>query len=277
MGGPVVLVVSPTGVDSDWVVAARDFCAVHRVHSADELNGRIKLHCPHALCFEFDKYDPTGLALLLRTKQTHPSLPILMITSEHSEELAVWALRARVWDYIVKPVLVKELYCSIMTIHHLVTAGNVPRAPQITSSGNRLLTRSFSPEGRSRAEVAVGIARAYIARHLSEKISGSELADRCAMSYFHFSRTFRRVTGVTLRDYILRERVNKAAQLLQSKPGLSVTTAGHTVGFHDLSYFARMFRRYKGVSPSVYRQTAQASATSGAEDLGNVVYADRPM
>jgi AraC-like DNA-binding protein len=93
------------------------------------------------------------------------------------------------------------------------------------------------------------------------------------MSYFHFSRTFRRVVGVTLREYILRERINKAAKLLQSSSRMSVTTACIEAGFHDPSYFARMFRRYKGVSPSTYRQAALVSA---APAPARVLHADRP-
>lgn len=259
MGRPVVLLIGTADGDSDWVDEMQAFCTVHRARSSGDLNGRIKLLCPHAVCFEFNQHDPEGLALLLRTRQTHPSLPILMITEEHSEELAVWALRTRVWDYFVKPVLVKELYCSIMKIHGLKDA-NAPLEPRMRRPNDKLLARSSAADGRSRAEATVEKVRAYIARHLSEKISETELADHCAMSYFHFSRTFRRVTGVTLREYILRERIDKAAQLLSASPGISITAACYETGFHDLSYFARMFRRYKGVTPSEYRQAALASA-----------------
>jgi AraC-like DNA-binding protein len=54
---------------------------------------------------------------------------------------------------------------------------------------------------------------------------------------------------------------------------MSVTTACIEAGFHDPSYFARMFRRYKGVSPSTYRQAALVSA---APAPARVLHADRP-
>jgi AraC-like DNA-binding protein len=244
------------------------------VRSPDELDGKIKLLCPHMMCFEFGGYDPSGLSLLLLAKQTHPSLPILMITEEHSEELAVWALRARVWDYLVKPVVIPELYASIMALHGLVTQPSARHARRMVSPGSLRSARSVPPNGQKRAEAVVAKVRAYITRHLSEKLSETELADRCAMSYFHFSRTFRRVVGVTLREYILRERINKAAKLLQSAPGIPVTKVCFEAGFHDLSYFARMFRRYKGVSPSAYRQAVLAGAAPALSP--RALHADRP-
>jgi AraC-like DNA-binding protein len=267
MGNPVVLLFSTAGGDAGWVAEAQSFCAIHRVRSADEINGRIRLLCPHVMCFEFGRHDPAALALLLHTKQSHPSLPVLMITEERSEALAVWALRARVWNYLVKPVDMRELYCSILTLHESVTAANGPGARRMLRPDNRRHARVEAPEERNRAEAIVDKVRAYITQHLSEKISETELADRCAMSYFHFSRTFRRVAGVTMREYILRERINRAARLLLNAPDLSVKAVGFETGFRDLTHFARMFRRYHGVSPSEYRR-------AGA---GNVLHAPLPV
>jgi AraC-like DNA-binding protein len=277
MGNPVVLLISAdsnsSGTDAGWIAQTQAFCTIHRVRSTDELHGRIKLLCPHVLCFEFSGYDPAGLSVLLHTKQTYPSLPILMITEEHSEELAVWALRARVWDYLVKPVAIHELHAAIMALHGLATQTGARGRRRMVSPGSLKSARSASANNHTRVEAVVEKIRAYIARHLSEKISEAELADRCAMSYFHFSRTFRRVVGVTLREYILRERINKAAKLLQSSSRMSVMTACIEAGFHDPSYFARMFRRYKGVSPSTYRQAAQAGINPAP---ARVLHVDRP-
>lgn len=267
MGNPVVLLFSTAGGDAGWVAEAQTFCAIHRVRSADEINGRIRLLCPHVMCFELGKHDPAALALLLRTKQSHPSLPILLITEERSEALAVWALRARVWNYLVKPVDMRELYCSILTLHESVTATNRSGARRMLRPDDRRHARVDAPEERNRAEAIVDKVRAYITQHLSEKISETKLADHCAMSYFHFSRTFRRVTGVTLREYILRERVSRAARLLLNAPDLSVKAVGFEAGFRDLSHFARMFRRYQGVAPSEYRRAAAGNAVHAALPL----------
>lgn len=256
VGRPIILLVNASDGEPDWVAEAQTFCTVHSVIPTDQdIGARIKLFSPHILCFEFGAYDPTGLALLARIKQAYLSLPILMITEEHSEAMAIWALRTRVWDYFVKPVAIEELHWAITTLHAAVTETRQATPRRMVRPRGR--ERAHAPaDDRTRAEAAVEKVRAYIARHLSKKISEAELAERCAMSYFHLSRTFRRIAGMTLREYILRERIHKAAELLAA-PGASVTTVCFDVGFNDLSHFARMFRRYMGTSPSEYRLAAE--------------------
>lgn len=61
------------------------------------------------LVFEYDQPGAAGRALLRDIRLEHRSLPIVLFTLDHSEELAVWALRNRVWDYFVKPIPDGEL------------------------------------------------------------------------------------------------------------------------------------------------------------------------
>ena len=56
------------------------------------------------ICVHFDRPDTPGLRLLLEIKRTTPTIPISMFTVQHSEELAVWAMRSAVWEYMVLPL-----------------------------------------------------------------------------------------------------------------------------------------------------------------------------
>ncbi len=51
-----------------------------------------------------------GLALASRVKQTHPDLPVVLMTGFPSVETAVSALRSRVEDYVIKPFNINQLY-----------------------------------------------------------------------------------------------------------------------------------------------------------------------
>ena len=75
---------------------------------------------PQLLVFEFDFPDQTRLRAMQQTKQRHPGLPILMLTVQHSEGLAVWSFRARVWNYLVKPVQLREFQENLTALTRIV-------------------------------------------------------------------------------------------------------------------------------------------------------------
>jgi AraC-like DNA-binding protein len=78
------------------------------------------------------------------------------------------------------------------------------------------------------------------------------LAKQASLSPYHFLRVFRKLTGVSPHQFLLRMRLNAAAHLLRrgSEP---VTDIAYGVGFEDLSNFVRTFRAEFGAPPSRYR------------------------
>ena len=52
------------------------------------------------LCFEYDYPDAAGLRKLQEVKRYFPHLPVIMLTLQHSEALAIWAFRTQVRDYL---------------------------------------------------------------------------------------------------------------------------------------------------------------------------------
>ncbi len=95
------------------------------------------------------------------------------------------------------------------------------------------------------------LAIAFVASHYPDKFPASAVARHCGLSRFQFSRAFHATFHITYREYLLRYRVRAACQAL-TRHYDSVTAIAYAVGFHDGSYFARMFRRYIGMLPSQY-------------------------
>jgi AraC-like DNA-binding protein len=77
------------------------------------------------------------------------------------------------------------------------------------------------------------------------------LARYCGLSAAYFSRTFKRATGLSFRAFLPQARVKRAMQLLAHE-SLTVTQVCFQAGYSNLSHFTVMFRRYVGLSPSVY-------------------------
>ncbi len=59
--------------------------------------------------------------------------------------------------------------------------------------------------------------------------------------------------GITLSNYIVRRRLEKARELLVNRPGVPVTAIAYELGFNDCAYFARRFHAAFGVSPTAFR------------------------
>ena len=98
---------------------------------------------------------------------------------------------------------------------------------------------------------AVHRSIAFVTDRYHEKFAASAVAEHCGLSRFQFSRNFHSTFGITFREYLLRFRIREACRRLAAGEQ-SVTGIAYAVGFHDGSYFARMFRRYVGVLPSQY-------------------------
>ena len=207
---------------------------------------------PHFLCFEFDIPQASDLAVLQQTKLQHPDLPLLMITESHSESLAVWAFRSGVWDYLVKPLTAGDLNTRIETLNHLCLERHpgdlrLPPPAPLPRSVHLQTPREISQGHKTL------LAREFVETHFAEVVRLSVVAGLCHMSESEFSRVFKKENGHTFCEYLLKFRISKACELLSDSP-VHVKTVAFDVGFNDVSYFARTFRRYTGVTPSSYQQ-----------------------
>lgn len=92
----------------------------------------------------------------------------------------------------------------------------------------------------------------YIRGNYSENITTKMLAGMVHMSEGHFCRIFKEVTGKTAKEYLNDIRISKAEMLLYETE-MTVSEAAFCCGFSDANYFARIFKKYKGRTPSSVR------------------------
>src|SRR5262245_503451 len=103
----------------------------------------------------------------------------------------------------------------------------------------------------------------YIGDNLAEDVSLSDLAELATMSAHHFAELFKRSMNCTPHRYVLQERIARAKTALRD-PKCTVLDAAVVSGFPNPSHFARMFRRFVGVSPSHF-QSDQTSLLRSAQ------------
>jgi AraC-like DNA-binding protein/CheY-like chemotaxis protein len=228
-----------------------EYFEIHHARSAARVHEHIDEARPDMLCFNFDYPDLGGLKLLRETKQKHPSLPILMFTEQHSEMLAVWAFRARVWDYLVKPVSDEEIMRAVSSLQELHSIRH--------DDGGRTMTAPAMPipnevrfAGVHSRQLVLHRAVEYVESSFAGRVRQEIAAAKCGMSSCRFSRAFKARYDITFQEYVIQYRIREACRLLHN-PNADIADVACATGFNDPSYFTRIFRRYFGLSPSDYR------------------------
>jgi AraC family transcriptional regulator len=96
-------------------------------------------------------------------------------------------------------------------------------------------------------------------------LSLEEMAQSVGLSTAHFARMFRKSTGVTPHQFVLRQRLERAKGMLRA-PDARVLDVALACGFKTQQHFAQVFRGVWGVSPTEYRQELVGSEATGASE-----------
>lgn len=89
----------------------------------------------------------------------------------------------------------------------------------------------------------------YMIANFTKDLSTEELAKMANVSKPHFHRLFKENTGISAKQYIIRVRMNRAKALLESGEH-NITEVAQLLGYDDIYYFSRLFRKVFGVTPS---------------------------
>jgi AraC family transcriptional regulator len=92
----------------------------------------------------------------------------------------------------------------------------------------------------------------FVLAHLDQDISLEELAEQTGFSPYHFARLFRRTTGESPHQFVLRQRIEKACHLLKTTD-MPLAHIALESGFANQSHFTRIFKRSLGITPRAYR------------------------
>ena len=110
------------------------------------------------------------------------------------------------------------------------------------------------PDSRSIYKARVDAAIMYMHDHLHEKVILEDLAKTAGFSAFHFHRLFSAMIGETPQQFLIRLRLERAANMLVKYSGFSITQIAMNCGFSSSSAFARSFKNYFRISANEYRK-----------------------
>lgn len=163
--------------------------------------------------------------------------------------------------HIKKDAFVKECILNIYEEYVNKKPGYDMQIKAYAYSLMAYLMRNYTKERISEHDMTLKKARIkrldkilkYISDNYQEDITTAKIAKMCFLSESYLCRFFKNAMGVSITSYINKIRVEKAAILLKNTDE-SVTDIAFNVGFSDLNYFSRTFKKIMNCTPKEYKK-----------------------
>ena len=220
-------------------------------------NGRIGIELAYELVPDLiltDLMMPVvdGYALLrcIRESETVNHIPVIVITARCTEEDRIKGIEAGADAYLYKPFNAEEL---LVRVDYLLDS-------------RRMLRSKYAYAVRQQftnAEKQLAIADQQFLNRLTDityrqmetgQVDVETIASKMCMTRQQLTRKLQAVTGESTVVYLMRIRLNKAKQLLDSCVDMQIGDIAIKCGFEDNAYFSRIFKQYFHLTPSQYRK-----------------------
>jgi len=93
----------------------------------------------------------------------------------------------------------------------------------------------------------------FIRISLYQDLSLDMISSSINANPFELSRQFKKETGKTIIEYINKQRINESIHIMENE-NISITAVAGIVGYNDINYFTKVFKKIKGITPSQYRK-----------------------
>lgn len=157
-------------------------------------------------------------------------------------------------EYILQHDLEKSLAfrTGLFRLYHIDQFDNWGQVfDYFNSIADAILSLSVNAEQNSRHQTLQRI-KDYIQANLNRNLTLNEIASSVCYNSSHVSRFFHQMTGQTISQYILQQRMEEACRCLSCEND-SIQAISEHLGFDSAQYFSNVFKKYTGVSPRDYR------------------------
>lgn len=114
------------------------------------------------------------------------------------------------------------------------------------TQGSKMLEQHLN-----KTQSRMGFVVDYIRKNLHQKLNIDQMAKMAYVSHSNFFKMFKQEFGLSPNDFILKERINKAKELLKNQ--FSIKEVAFQTGFTDTNYFTRVFKQFEGITPKSFQ------------------------
>jgi AraC family transcriptional regulator len=169
--------------------------------------------------------------------------------------------RVEVVDYFGRDEILWPICLTCAELLAARVPGKSPRVAALTQLFAAHLVEKYTEAAAQTQAYSGGLpirqlrkVQDYVAEHFAEEISIELLAELVELSSSHFSHVFKETTGMTPLQFVTRERITRAQQMIR-ETSRSLIEIGLEIGYTSPSHFAQVFRRVVGVTPTEFRKS----------------------
>lgn len=225
-----------------------ELCTIHEAKNGREAVELFHAYRPQAAILDIEMPGVSGLEAARQIRQSGQPCMILFLTAFDKFSYAREAITLRALDYLLKPYEEQELILSVeeaLNLYDRRGGGTDRLAAGLPESGEEDLAAQ-------RLGLIRGNIERYIREHYHSELSMQDVAKAMNYSEAYFCKLFKQCFKVNFSAWLNEFRVEKAKEMLLNTR-LSVREVSLACGYADANYFARVFKRVTGRTPSEYR------------------------
>ena len=209
----------------------------------------LQSNVPDVILTDIDMGDVSGVDIAGFVAEKKLPTKVIFLTAYRDFSFAKSAVEYRVEHYLLKPISIAELKQVFLKLKEKLDE------QKQAEKRLKLLEQFHYPEQSHKAENGRGFEKVmnYIREHFSEDITLNGIADNVFLSPVYISRLIKENTGKNYVALIAELRIERAVELLKNTE-LYVYEVAEQVGYNNLKYFYKVFRKVTGKSPNDYRK-----------------------
>ncbi|MDR3142887.1 MAG: helix-turn-helix domain-containing protein [Tannerellaceae bacterium] len=189
------------------------------------------------------------LCSMLKSNLKTDHIPVILLSSQPSDEQTMESIRCGADYYFVKPFNVKVLFlrCNYLVknrrkiLQHVLPAENYQKIIEMATN--------------EREQEFLAAANQIVEENWVNPDFDTHLWSReLKMSRTRFFNQIKKITGMTPNDYLLSLKMNKARTLLQHEKNFTISEIAYQLGFTNPAYFSKCFKKQFGMTPQEYRK-----------------------
>ncbi len=227
--------------DTGFTVVGKAQTGIQALELINEYN-------PYLLVTDIRMPVMSGLELIEAARETHPDLDTIVVSGYSDFEYARQAIHLQVREYLLKPVDPDKLKEALLSL-----------ANSYSLKRNELKT-VFSSDISSRSPKEIAdLMKDYLIKEYNTDVNLNLIAENLNYSPSYLTKLFLQYHNMPPTRYLITLRLQKAKELMDRQPDLSISAIGEAVGYPDPGYFSRIFKKYEGVSPQKFRERLSGS------------------